>query len=129
MLHALRPAQIANVDQSIDSVFDLNEGAKIGQIANLSFHRASDWVLVVQLLPRILLELLQSERDATLCWIYVQHDRLNFIAGLHDLGRMLHPLRPCHLAYMNETFNALLQLDESSVVRNAENPPANVRTD
>src|SRR5579884_43732 len=42
---------------------------------------------------------------------------------------MLHPLRPCHLADMNEAFDALLQLDKSSVVGDAENASSNARTD
>src|SRR5690242_18410203 len=83
----------------------------------------------MQLFPRILLELLEAERDATFGWIYIEHNRLNFIAGLHDLRRMLHPLRPGHLADVDETLNALLQLYKSTVVGNAENASTNVRTD
>jgi len=48
MLHALGPAQIADVDQAVDSVFDLDEGAEVGQIANATFYRHADWELLMQ---------------------------------------------------------------------------------
>src|SRR6185437_4194376 len=99
------------------------------QVANLALDGAADWILIVQLLPRILLKLLESERDATLRWINIQHNGFDFIARLHDLGRMLHPLRPCHLAHMDETFNALFQFNEGAVVGDAQNASTNVRAD
>src|SRR6185437_4998512 len=42
---------------------------------------------------------------------------------------MLHPLRPGHLAYVNETFNSLLQLHESAVIGNAEYATLHMRAD
>src|SRR5256884_6977410 len=55
----------------------------------------------IHILPRILLELLESERDAPLRGVHVQHDGLDFIARLYDLRGMLHPFRPRHFADMD----------------------------
>src|ERR1700733_215476 len=41
---------------------------------------------------------------------------------------MLHPLRPCHLAHVDQAFNALLQLNESAVVGHADDASAYVCT-
>ena len=39
MLHALGPAQVADMNQAIDSILDLDECAEIGQIADPPFYR------------------------------------------------------------------------------------------
>ena len=38
MLDALGPAQIADVNQSVNAVFNFDEGAEVGQVANPAFH-------------------------------------------------------------------------------------------
>src|SRR5215475_6520162 len=121
MLYALGPAQVADVYETIDAVFDFDESPEVCEIANLAFDHAADRILLVQLLPRILLELFESERNAALSGIHVEHNGLNLVPWLHDLRGMLHPLRPGHFAYVNEPFNALLEFNESSVVGNAQN--------
>src|SRR4051812_24652 len=42
---------------------------------------------------------------------------------------MLHPLRPGHLAHMNQAFDTLFQLDESSVICDAQNASLDMRAD
>src|SRR5438270_9050027 len=42
---------------------------------------------------------------------------------------MLHPLRPGHLAYVDQAFNALLEFNERSVIGNAENAAADMGAD
>jgi len=41
MLHALGPAQVADVHQAVDAVFDFDEGSEVSQIANLAFDDAA----------------------------------------------------------------------------------------
>ena len=38
MLDALGPGQIADVNQAVDAVFDFDEGAEVGHVANAAFH-------------------------------------------------------------------------------------------
>ena len=61
MLDALGPAQVADVDQAVDAVFNLDERAEVGEVANLAFHHRSDRELLVQGLPRIRLKLLEAK--------------------------------------------------------------------
>src|SRR5438045_8023565 len=90
MLHALGPAQIADMHQSIDAVFDLDEGTEIGKVANLAFDYAADRIFLVQLLPRILLELLESKRTAVLRWVHVERNGLNLRSWHHYFRWALH---------------------------------------
>ena len=51
MLDALGPAQVADVDQAVDAVFDLDEGAEVGQVAHAAFDDRADRILLVQRAP------------------------------------------------------------------------------
>src|SRR5207302_9473422 len=42
IFHALDPAQITDVHQAVDTIFDLDEGAEVGEVAYASFDRHAD---------------------------------------------------------------------------------------
>src|SRR6185369_17722785 len=109
VLDALCPAQVRNVNEAVDAVFDLDEGAKVSQVAHAALDDSTGRVLVLELLPWILLKLLHAQRDATVVWIDAQNDGVYLIARLHQLRGVLHTLGPGHLGDVNETFDALLQ--------------------
>src|SRR5581483_6730396 len=102
VFHALGPAQIADVDQAVDAVFDFDECAEVREISDATFDGRSNREFIVQRIPRICSELAHSERDTALSRIHVEHDTLDLIANVDQLRRMLHPLRPCHLADVDE---------------------------
>ena len=129
MLHALGPAQVADVDQAVDAVFDLDEGTEIGQVAHAAFDRHADRELLVQRIPRIGGQLAHPERDASFSRIHVEDHAFDLVANVDQLRRMLHPLRPCHFADVDQPFDALLEFDECSVVSNADDASANVSAD
>src|ERR1035438_7866629 len=112
MLHALGPAQVADVDQPVDSVFDFDERAEVGQVADFAFHHRAHRELLVQTFPGIRFQLLQTQADAAFLRIYVQHHGLNLVVNVDQLGGMLHALRPGHLADVYQPFDALFQFDD-----------------
>ena len=57
------PRHVADVQQAVDAFFDLDEGAVVGEVANLALDDAAGRVLVGDLVPRIRLGLLHAERD------------------------------------------------------------------
>src|SRR6202041_321385 len=126
---AFGPAQIRDVHQTVDSILDLDEGAKVGKVANAAFDDGPDRVLAPELLPWVLLELLHAERDATVVRIHAEDDGVDLIAGFDQLRRMLHPLRPGHLRDVDETFDALLELNERAVVGDRKHAAANLSAD
>ncbi len=42
MLDALGPAQVGDVDEAVDAVFDLDEGAEVGEVADAAFDDGAD---------------------------------------------------------------------------------------
>ena len=128
MLNTLGPAQIRDVHQAINAVFDLNEGAKVGQVTYSTLDNLPGRVTIGEILPGIFLELLHTERDAAVRRIDRDHDSLNFVARLDQLGRMLHPLGPGHLGDMNKAFNALFEFDKRAVIGHRKNAALNART-
>src|SRR5215469_9587633 len=129
MLDPLGPAQVAHMDQTVNSVFNLDESSKVGQVANAAFNSRANGIFFVQTFPRIRLKLLDAQRNAPLLRVHVQHHAINLVANVHQLGGMLHALGPRHLAHVYQAFDALLQLDESAVVSNAKNAAFYARAD
>src|ERR1019366_7560542 len=127
MLDARRPTQVADVDQAVDSVFDLDEGAEFGEVAHAAFDGRADRIFVVQGIPGIGRQLPHSERNSPFGRIDADHDAIYLIADVHQLRRMLHALRPRHFADMDQAFNALFQLDERAVIGHADDASVNVR--
>src|SRR3954471_18673921 len=129
MLHALGPAHVADVDQSVDAVFDLDERAELGEVADFAFDSRADGILIMELLPWVGGELLHAERDAALGGVHVEHHGLDLVANVDDLRGVLHALRPGHLADVDQAFDALLEFDERTVVGGGDDATFNVSAD
>src|SRR5262249_19669158 len=119
MLQALAPRHVGDVDQAVDTVLDLDEGAELGEVAHLAGDRRADRVLLGELVPRVALDLLQAERDPPRAGIDAEDHRFDRVADVEDLRRMLHALAPRHLADVDEPLDARLELDEPPVVGQA----------
>src|SRR6266699_1789470 len=129
MLHAFRPAQIANVHQSVNSLFNFNERAKVCEIAHAPFNRGAHGILLDKAVPRIGCKLPHPERNPPLAWIDAQHHAFDLITYIDQLRRMFGALRPGHFADMDEAFDSLLKLDECSVISHADDAPVHMRAD
>src|ERR1700722_19004010 len=129
VLDALGPAQVGDMDEAVNAIFDFNECAEVGEVADAALDDGSDWVFVGEAFPRILEELLHAERDAAVGGIDAENDSVNFVAGLDQLGRMLEALGPGHLREVNQAFNALLKFNERAVVGNGKDAAVNFGSD
>jgi len=58
--------------------------------------------------------------DTALRGVHVQDHALRLVAYVDQLGRMLHPFGPGHLAHVYQAFNPLFQFDKSAVVGHAQ---------
>ena len=123
MFHPLGPAQIAHVDQAVDSILDLDKRTKVGKVSDPALHRHTHGILIVQSVPRIGRELPHAQRDSALSRIHVENHALDLIAYIHQLGRMLHALGPGHFADVNQAFDALFEFYECAVVGDADYAP------
>src|SRR4029079_13979399 len=125
----LAPRHVGDVDQAIDILFDFDERAELGQIADLALDARADGILLGQLVPRVGFNLLEAQRDATRRGIDAEHHRIDAVADVENLRRMLDAFAPRHLRYVDQAFDARFQLDERAVVGQAHHLAAHARPD
>src|SRR3989475_3403456 len=120
VLDALGPGDVADVHQAVDSLLHAHEDAEVGDVAHLAADDRADRVLLLEQGPGIGLDLLHAQRDALRLRIDVQHHGVHLVADGHDLRRVLDPLRPAHLADVDQALDPGLHLDEGAVVGEAD---------
>ena len=117
-----RPADVAHVDQSVKPFLNFEERAKLGQVADAAGDLRADRIFFCEFRPRIGLSLRQAEGNAPMIRSHLKHHHVHGIADLHQLRRMLFPLRPAHLRNVHQTFDSGVELDEGAIVRGAHHP-------
>src|SRR5580704_6965614 len=98
MLDALGPAHVADMDQAFHALFDFDERAEIGEVADAAVDNRAHWIFFRSGIPGVGESLLQSQGNAALVRLYFQDHDINFVAFLDDFRRMLGALRPAHFA-------------------------------
>ena len=63
-----------------------------------------------QMRPRVLLALLDAQRDTTTLFVDIQNHHLYFVAQVDDLGGVYVLVSPIHFRNVYQTFNTLFQL-------------------
>ena len=129
MLDTLGPAHVRNVDKSVDAGLDLHEGPERSQIPHRTAELRTRRVLHRQCQPRIFLDLLHTERNLLVVRIDLEHHRLDVLSNRNDLRGVPHVTGPGHLRDVDQTLDALLKLDEGTIVRNRDDTAPNTRTD
>src|SRR5205085_649301 len=108
---------------------DLDKRSEGGDAQHFSVHNIADAMLGEERLPYIGLELLDAEREAPVIGFNGQHHRLDLVTLLENLRRMLDALGPAHLADVDQALNTLFQLNESSVIGDADNASPHMSAD
>src|ERR1700733_3677157 len=98
MLQALGPTDIADVYQTFHALFNFDEGAEIGKVANTAIDERADGIFLGGGIPRVGHGLFQTKRDPALIRLHFQYGYFYFVAGLHHFRRMLAALRPTNPA-------------------------------
>src|SRR3954447_1156488 len=129
MLHALGPAQVADMNQSIDAVFDFDEGAEVRKVPYATFHGRTHGIFFMESVPRIGRELPHAERDTPLLRIDIENDAINLVADVDQFRGMFHPLRPSHFADVDQAFDSLFKFDEGAVVGDADHATTDMCSD
>ena len=121
VLNLLGPAQVADVDEAVNTFLNLNEYAEVGEVANLSSVLAADGVLGFDSLPGIVLQLLDAQRHLALVAIQSQDNCLYLVANLHEVLSAAQVLAPRHLANVDKTLYTRSNLNECTVVGHNHN--------
>src|SRR4051794_1264480 len=129
MLDPLAPRHVRDVNEAVDLLFHLDEGAELGQVTDLALDLRADGVLVGEVVPRVGFDLLQPERNAPRGGVDAEHHRVDRVADVQDLRRMLDALAPRHLADVDQPFDAGLEFDEGAIIGEADHLAAHARAD
>ena len=116
----LIPAEVADVDKSLYAVLELCEYTEAGDITYHSRVLAAYRILLLDLIPRVRSELLDTEGHLTSLAVQSKNLSLNLITYLNEFLCAVKPWRPAHLGNVDESFYAWLNLDECAVVLNED---------
>ncbi len=106
--------------EAVDPRFDLDEDTEIGDVTHLPAEDGARRIALRDARPRIGLELLHSEGNLLPLLVDVQDLDLDELPERHHLTRMTNMLSPTHFGNVDEAFDALLELDERSVIRDRD---------
>src|SRR3954469_18947920 len=129
VLDPLAPRHVGDVDQAVDLLLDFDERAELGEVADLALDLRADRILVGQVVPRVGLDLLEAERNPPRRAVDAEHHRVDRVADVEQLRRVLDALAPRHLADVDQPFDAGFELDERAVVGQADDLAAHPRAD
>ena len=112
VLHPLRPAHLADVDEALDALLELDERAV--ESDDLALDARADRILLVGAVPRVLLDLLQAEADALGGRVELEDDDADLLADLEHL-RQVADAAPAHVGDVEQAVDAA-EVDEGAVV-------------
>src|SRR5215475_6587141 len=129
MLDPFGPRNVGDVNETVNSLFDLDKCAEISQIPHTSFDSRPDTIALLQCLPGIRFDLFDAEADPAGVLIDLEHLRFDILPRREEFRRMFHPLRPAHLRDMHQTFDPRFEFDKSAVIGQRDYLPSNSRPD
>ena len=119
-------SQLGDVQQTFEALLQLDEDAEVGDLGDRSRDAVADVVARRDVaLPRILLQLLETKRNALLLLVDREHDALDLLALLHHLAGVRDLARPARVGDVQQAVDAFLQLDECTVVGQVAHLAAN----
>src|SRR5690606_34064311 len=122
------PGEIGEMDETVDAARQPDEDAEVRDRLDLARDSIALLVVLGELGPRIGLALLQAQRDAPAILVDVEDHDLDLVTDLHDLVRIDVLVRPIHLGDVHEALDALLDLDEATVVGDVRHAAEETRT-
>ena len=116
------------MNQTVDSLINTDEDTEISDVLDLTFDDCTDRELLANHFPWIRLNLLETEGDTAIRNIQSQDNSLNLVTYRKNLVWMLDTLGPAHFRDVDQAFNAIFQLNECAVVREADYFALNLTT-
>ena len=113
-VQARAPGHLAHMDETLDTGFDLDESAVVGDGDDLALHGVTDLEVGGEALPRVRGELLQAEGDALLRLVEVEHHDIDLLVQGDHLFRM-GDAAPAEVGDVDETVHAA-EVHEHAVV-------------
>ena len=116
----LDPAHVADVQQAVDALLDLDEGAVVGQVANDAADDGAGRILLGDLVPGLGWTCFMPSEISCLSLLMLR-TCTSILSPMctSSLGWLMR-LRPAHLADVDQTLDARLQLDEGAVAHDVD---------
>ena len=114
MLDALAPGHLADVNEAFDARLELDKRAVVGEADHLAAHAGAHRIPIHDVRPGIGDELLVAERHTLGRRIVLEHDHVDRVVHLEELGGMA-DAPPRHVRDMEQAVDAA-QIDERAVV-------------
>ena len=109
------PGEVAHVDHTVEAFFQFHKRTVAGEVAYLAADLAANGVLGLGLVPRIVVQLADTEADLLLVLVDAEYLRLDFLILLEDLGGFGVFLGPRQLGDVHEAFDTGFQLHKGAV--------------
>ena len=106
--------KFGDVDEAFDAFFHLHERAVRNEVGDLAFDLLARRETLFDLVPRILLRLLQAEGDALLLLVDVEHDDFEFLTDLEHFARVTEAA-PGHVGDVEQAVHAV-EVDERAEI-------------
>src|ERR1043165_3028994 len=112
--HLLRPRHLGDVDQPFDALFELDEGAVVGERDDAAAHLGAEGVALDDVGPGVLPLLLVAEGDALGGGIELEDEDFDLVADVEVFGRMV-DAAPGDVGNVQQAVDAA-EVDEDTVV-------------
>lgn len=109
----LAPGHFADVDEAFDTGGDFYKCAVVGHNDNFAFDLIANFEIGVEGIPRMGLELLETEGDALLLVVKVENNDVEFLVELYDFGGVCNA-SPGEVGDVDKAVDAA-QVDECAV--------------
>ncbi len=123
----LGPAHLGDVDQALDPLLELDEGAVAHDVDDLARDPGADRVLLLDVFPRAGRLLLEAEGDLLAVLVDVQDHDLDLVVDLEHVAGMVDPA-PAHVGDVQQAVDAA-QVDEGAEVGDVLDGPLADLTD
>src|SRR6202007_592504 len=110
----LGPRHLRNVDQALDTGFEFDESAIVGDVGDAALETRADRIFRLDALPWIVEQLFHTERDAVRLVVDLDDLDLHLLADIEHFGGVI-DAPPGDIGDVQEPIDAA-QIDESAVV-------------
>ena len=86
---AFDPAEFGNVDETLDTFFDFDKSTVGEEFGDASLDVVTDRVFPLDVFPRVLRHLLETERDAFFLAVDVEDDDIHELSDMEDFRRVV----------------------------------------
>ena len=108
------PAHFGNVNQSFNTVFEFDECAVIGDVGNFTLVGFTDFELVGNSLPRVILELFHAQRNTLVVFIELNNLNFNGLTDGQNFARVINAF-PRNVGNVQQAVNTA-QINECAVI-------------